>query len=160
MVDNDVLQERIREFKESLKRELPDMDVSLLLRILDIVNDSSEMFVASNPLHDDNSWVKDCPKFAVSGIEVTPEGKLMMRLSSEKHGLHAEDLKSRVKRAVKGGLSDRAQIVFTRKGDEVRITDAFSHTLVREHWSGMPFDIILASVTERVPKIPEGESAE
>ena len=160
MLEDDVLQERIREFKESLKNNVPDMDVGLLLRILHIVNESSEMFVASNPLHDDNSWVKDCPRFAITGFEITDDGKLRLRLSSDLHGMAAGTLYDRLNRAVRKGLSDRAKIVYVYKGEEIQVTDAFSHTVVRKHWAGLPFDIVLASVTEKVPRVKEDDEQE
>lgn len=157
--EDDVLYKRIKEFKESLKKSIPDMDVNLLLRILKLVNGSSEVFVAINPVHDDHSWVKDNPKYAVKGVKRTDDGRLLLRTTAEKHGMEASDLRDAVKREVKKGLSDRAKLVFLRKDEIVEITDAFSHPMVREHWSGLPFDLILATVTERPPR-PDAEQTE
>lgn len=156
--EEDALQLRIKQFKESLKKSIPDMDVNLLVRILKLMHSGSEVFVAVNPIHDDDSWVKDNPKYAVKGIKRLEDGRLLLRTTSEKHGIEAGDLLPAVRRELKKGLSDRAKIVFMRKEELVEITDAFSHSIVREHWSGLPFDLILATVTEKVPKNIEEET--
>ena len=152
--------EKVREYKKMLAETKPDMDISLLLRIIDVMNSSGEVFVAVNPLHDDNSWVTNVQKHAVKGAALNDEGKFVLKTSTDKHGIKIDELHHIIKKTMRKGLSDRASIYFVRKEELVEITDAYSHTLVRDQWSGLPFDLILANVTERVPKKKDGEEEE
>ena len=156
----DVMWDKVREYKKMLAEAKPDMDISLLLRILDVMNSSSEVFVAHNPLYDDDSWVSDVQKYAVKGAALNDEGKFVLKTSSDKQGMHVDDLHQLIKDAMRHGLSERASIYFMRKEELVEITDAYSHTLAKDQWSGLPFDLILANVTERVSKKTDEEDAE
>ena len=136
--------EKIKAYRESIKQEKPDLDVALLLRILDLVNESSEVKVAIEPINEEGEWSSSAPTYAVKGIEKLDDGRVALRTSNEKHGIEAGDLYTKLKKEFRHGSGDKAPVLFVRHGEVTQLTEAYSHALVREQWAGMPFDVILA----------------
>lgn len=150
-IEDDPLHQKVEEFKASLQKTTPDMNVSLLLRVLDVVNESSEVKYAFDPI-DDQGWVTGTEENAVGGAHVTDDGKLCLTLKSEKHGIAAGKLYSQVHKLSKKGCADSASIVVMRKGEEVKVTDIFSHSMVRQMWAGLPFDVVMVTKVDRKPE--------
>ena len=85
---DEVWAEKIKAYRDSIKEEKPDLDIELLLRILDIVNESSEMHsgIAAIPLEADE-------RMQVGYImhnERRP-GSLLLRYIDELHQVIAEN---------------------------------------------------------------------
>ena len=59
--DESVIAENARAYKESLKLAKPELDIALLFRILDMVNESSEVKIAIEPIGDEGEWTTDAP---------------------------------------------------------------------------------------------------
>lgn len=143
-MDEDILQEKIKAYRESLKEAKPDLDVALLMRILDMVNGDSEIKVAINPIAEGGEWDPKAPTYAVNGVKEMEDRRLALRVSDEKHGIAAYKLEEQYKKHLKHSKGEKMPVLFTRKGEVVKLTDVFSHALVREMWAGMPFDVVLA----------------
>lgn len=150
-IEDDPLHQKVEEFKASLQKTKPEMDVSLFLRVLDVANGASEVKYAYDPI-DDEGWIAGTDTLAVGGARVTDDGKLCLSLKSEKHGISADKLYTQVRKLAKKECAGTAPLVVMRKGEEVKVTDIYSHSLVREMWAGLPFDIVLVTKVEHKPE--------
>jgi rubrerythrin len=102
---------------------------------------------------ENEEWSELYPQFAaIADEEGFPAIAAAWRNIAKVEAYHEKRYRSLYARVADGE-------VFLRKDEIVEITDAFSHTMVREHWSGLPFDLILATVTERPPR-PDAEQTE
>ena len=156
---DDVLIEKIREYRRMLKLDKPDLDVSLLLKIFNITNESSEVFVAIEPVSETGEWVSNTPKYAVRGLKKLDDGRLVLSVNADKHGIAAGDLHEQYRKALKHASGSGVPVLFMR-GDEItQITEAFSHALLKDQWSGLPFDIVLG-VRKRAVVPVEEDTAE
>ena len=144
----DVLLERIQAYRELLKGPKPDLDIELLFRILDLVDESSEVHVAMNPVDDEGGWSSDAPKWAVSGVIHLDDGRVALRVRDDRHGIEAGKLYLRLKKEFKRQSGAKVPVLFVRGEKVTQLTDAYSHALVREEWAGMPFDLVLAVRTD------------
>ena len=154
MNDEDILAEKIKAYRESLKHQKPDLDLELLMRILDMVNGESEVKIAIDPVDEDGGWSADAPTYAVRGVTKLEDGRIALRANAEHHGIEADTLYSQLKKALKHTKGSNAPVIFVRKGEVITLTDVYSHSLVRQVYAGMPFDVVLA-VTEKKTKIEE-----
>lgn len=142
---DEVWEEKIKAYRETLKGPKPDLDMALLFRILDIVNESSEVKVAVNPVDADGGWSSEAPTYAVTGIRKLDDGRVALRVNDERHGIEAGDLYMKLKREFKHESGKKVPVLYVRGENIVELTDAYSHALVREMWAGMPFDLVLAT---------------
>ena len=141
---DEVWAEKIKAYRDSIKEEKPDLDIELLLRILDIVNESSEVKVALNPIGEEGEWSSDAPTYAVKGVTRLDDGRVALRVNDEKHGMEAGELYIKLKKEFKRSASKKVPVLFVRGEKVTQLTDAYSHALVNEQWAGMPFDVVLA----------------
>ena len=141
---DEVWAEKIKAYRESIKEAKPDLDIALLFRILDIVNESSEVKVAINPVSSEGEWSSDAPTYAVSGVRKLDDGRVALRVSDERHGMEAGTLYTQLKKQFRRTSGERVPVLFVKGETVTQLTDAYSHALVREQWAGMPFDLVLA----------------
>ena len=146
---DDVMQQMIREYRETLKKEKPELDMELLFRIMRLMNDASEVHVAIDPLTDEGEWAKDAPSYGVSGVTVLDDGRVALRVSNEKHGISIEKLESKLRKEFKHRSPVGAPVLYVHGETVTQLTEAYSHALVRDKWAGLPFDLILAIKTEK-----------
>ena len=153
---DDVLIEKIREYRKMLKMDKPDLDMALFMKILDITNESSEVKVAIEPVAETGEWLSDTPSFSVCGLKRLDDGRLVMRVNKDKPAMHAGDLFAKLKKELKNTPGDGMPLLFM-KGDEViQLTEAFSHSMTNERWAGLPFDLVLG-VRKRASKPQESQ---
>ena len=148
--------ERIRQWGESHKAEARELDFDFLCKIINRVNGSSAVKVACNPIARDGSWIPDTPCRNVSKVGVDEEGRLVLYASRDKKEMPVEKLFDKiqgVKERISGG-SSFVMVKFSSEGDAIRLTDAYSHSLVNDHWAGLPFDVVFAYYNEDTR--PEG----
>ena len=143
-IDDDILKEKIKAYRESLKGEVPDLDIELLMKVLDMVNESSEVKVAISPVTEGGGWDPNAPTYAVAGITTLDDGRISLRVHDERHGIEAGTLYLKIKKALKRRSGSKMPVIFSRKGNIVQLTDVYSHALVRQMYAGMPFDVVLA----------------
>ena len=148
-MDEDILQEKIRAYKEMLKNQRPELDMELLLRVLDMVNDESEVKVALEPVGDEGQWLKDATTYAVAGCKTLDDGRVVLRVHDEKHGIYADKLASQLQKAFKHSTPYKAPVFFIHKGEEVTLTEVYSHALVSMVYAGMPSDVVLATAKKQ-----------
>lgn len=157
---DDVLLEKIRDYRRMLKLDKPDLDVALLMKILGITNESSEVHVAIEPVRESGEWVSDTPSYAVSGLKKLDDGRLVLKVNNEKHGMAAGDLYDQYKKALKHASGSKMPVLFMRGDDVIQLTEAFSHALINEHWAGLPFNLILGVRKRAVVAVEEDEAQE
>lgn len=142
-MDDDVLQEKIREYRKMLKLDRPDLDLALLLKILDIMNDSSEVKVAIEPVSESGEWIADTPTYTVCNVKRLDDGRLVLRVNNEKHGMTVGDLYVKLTKEMKRTTGKSVPVLFMKGSEVVQLTEAFSHTMTNEQWAGLPFDLVL-----------------
>ena len=141
---DEIWEEKVKAYRESLKEEKPDLDIALLFRILDIVNESSEVKVAIDPISKDGDWASGAPTYGVKGVKRLNDGRVALRVADEKNGIAAGDLYLKLKKEFKRTKGEKVPVLFVKGEKVTQLTDAYSHALVREQWAGMPFDLVLA----------------
>lgn len=141
---DEIWEDKIKEYREMVKRDKPELDIELLFRILDIVNESSEVKVAIEPINERGEWTSDAPTYSVRGVTRLEDGRVALTVKSDKHGIEAGDLFLKLKKEFKHGNASKAPVLFVHKEKVTQLTEAYSHALVREQWAGMPFDVVLA----------------
>ena len=147
-MDDDVMREKIKAYRESLKEEKPELDIALLFRILDMVNESSEVKVAVNPVGEEGEWSSDAPTYGVSGVTTLDDGRVALTVKNDKHGIEAGDLYLKLKKQFKRTKGEKVPVLYVHKEQVTTLTDVYSHALVRQMWAGMPFDVVLATTGE------------
>lgn len=154
---DDVLIEKIREYRKMLKLDKPDLDMALLLKILDITNESSEVFVTLEPVTESGEWISDAQQYAVCGIKRLDDGRIVMRVNQEKHGMAAGDLHEQLKKLLKHTTGSKVPVLFM-KGEEItQLSEAFSHSLINDQWAGLPFNIVLGVRKRAIEVVEEDE---
>lgn len=148
-VDDSVLQEKIREYREMLKKQKPDMDMQLLFRIMRLMNESSEVHVGIDPIGEDGTWDSHSRTYSVQGVVELPDGRVALRVNSEKHGIKIDELERKLHKTFKRSTGAGVPVLFVQGETVTQLTDAYSHALVREQWAGMPFDLVLAVKTPK-----------
>ena len=141
---DEVWEEKVKAYRESIKEAKPDLDIALLFRILDIVNESSEVKVAINPISGEGDWSSDAPTYGVTGVKRLDDGRVALRVADERHGIEAGVLYNKLKKEMKRSTGEKVPVLFVKGETVTQLTDAYSHALVREQWAGMPFDLVLA----------------
>ena len=142
--DDSVMREKIQAYRDSLQGEKPELDIALLFKILDTVNDASEVHVAIDPIGEDGNWSSDAETWACAGVKRLDDGRVVLRVHDEHHGISADDLYLKLKREFKRESGKGVPVLYIRNGEVTQLTDAYSHALVKEMWAGMPFDLVLA----------------
>ena len=156
---DDVLLEKIREYRRMLKIDKPDLDLALLLKILGIMNESSQVKVAIEPVSETGEWVSDTPTFNVNGLKRLEDGRLVLRVSKEKSGMTAGDLLEKLEKELKHSSGEKMPVLFMKGDEAVQLNEAFSHSMNKEQWAGLPFDLVLG-VQKRSVKPEEDKKAE
>jgi len=153
---DDVLLEKIREYRKLLKMDKPDLDMALFLKILDITNESSEVKVALEPVSESGEWVSDTPTYSVCGVKRLEDGRLALRVNKEKHAMAAGDLFEKLKKELKKSSGDSMPVLFMQGDAVTQLTEAFSHSMTNDQWAGLPFDLVLG-VRKRANKPQEDQ---
>ena len=153
---NGVLQDKIKQYREMLKKEKPELDLELLFRILRIMNDASEVHMAIDPIAEDGQWSSSAPTFAVSGVKTLDDGRVALSVKPDKHGMSVEEVEKRLHKALKRDRGTGKPVLAVYGDTVTQLTDAYSHALVREQWAGLPFDLVLAVKTEKKPEAEDG----
>lgn len=88
---------------------------------------------------------------------------MTLHLRRDKEEMPAEKLYGQIMR-LKKKIAGDASYVMVQLGESksVRLTDAYSHSLVNAHWAGLPFDLVFAYYNEdkRPEHVPPRESDE
>ena len=153
---DDVLLEKIREYRKLLKMDKPELDMALFLKILDITNESSEVKVALEPVSESGEWISDTPTYSVCGVKRLEDGRLALRVNKEKSAMAAGDLYEKLKKELKKSSGDSMPVLFLQGDAVIQLTEAFSHSMTNDQWAGLPFDLVLG-VRKRANKPQEDQ---
>ena len=153
---DDVLLEKIREYRKLLKMDKPELDMALFLKILDITNESSEVKVALEPVSESGEWISDTPTYSVCGVKRLEDGRLALRVNKEKRAMAAGDLYEKLKKELKKSSGDSMPVLFLQGDVVIQLTEAFSHSMTNDQWAGLPFDLVLG-VRKRANKPQEDQ---
>ena len=153
---DDVLLEKIREYRKLLKMDKPELDMALFLKILDITNESSEVKVALEPVSESGEWISDTPTYSVCGVKRLEDGRLALRVNKEKRAMAAGDLYEKLKKELKQSSGDSMPVLFLQGDAVTQLTEAFSHSMTTDQWAGLPFDLVLG-VRKRANKPQEDQ---
>lgn len=145
MAELDAMQAKIKQWREANKEAPRDFDFGMLCTIVDALNDSSAVKVACNPLDEERNWVPDAVCRNVGKVDVDDQGRLVLAVRHDKEELPVEKLALQIRQLKKRRPADQSPVMLKISDTKtVRITDAYSHALVRDSWAGLPFDLVLA----------------
>lgn len=148
-MDDDALSEKIKEYREMLENERPELDMELLMRVLEMVNDESEVKVAIDPVDATGEWVATATTYAVLGLRKLDDGRLALRVADERHGIVGEKLIMQLRKEFDTNFAGhKVPVLFVHKGEVVQLTEIYSHVLVRAAYAGMPSDVVLATAIQ------------
>lgn len=157
--EQDVMLQRIQEWKDAHKDVPRELDFGFFCEIIEKVNNSSAVKVARNPTTVDGDWIHGAECINVARAIVDERGRLALQLRRDREEMSAERLieqVDRLKEQVDGKSS--AVMVQISEDREIQITDAYSHSLVSDHWAGLPFDLVFAYFDDARPGNDEVES--
>ena len=142
--------ERIQQWEEAHKAEPRDLDFDFFCKIIDRVNESSAVKLACNPITKKGDWIPGTPCHNVAKADVDDEGRLVLYARNDGKEMSAEKLYEQVHHLEKKISAGTSPIMMKRSADseEIQLTDAYSHSLVNEHWAGLPFDVVFAYYDE------------
>jgi hypothetical protein len=155
-----VLQEMIKQWKAEHKAKPRPLDFEMFQQILKMVNESSAVKVARNPLDEDHDWIPETTCLNVGKISQDDEGHLVLHVRHNKTEYSVDKLLTDLRRVGKKlslGSSIMAQV---SEKKVVQITDVYSHALVKDSWAGLPFDLVFAYYEKDEKKEEKKENTE
>lgn len=142
--DGDALHAAIAGYKEATRRYDQDLDVDYLLKTLEAVNASSAVKIACNPVDKNHDWINGTKLFNIGKIEVDAEFHLTLHVRRDNDECTAETMLEQIDKLKKTlhGTSGPVMLALAN-GEKVKLTDAYSHSLVKDACAGLPFDVVL-----------------
>lgn len=140
----DVMLQKIQEYKAMVRDKKPEVNVSFLMNVLDIVHDESEVKFAVNPLDENGNWIHGTTVTGVSSVRLLDNGGLAIGLAGGKRGMKTEDMHRQISKLQKSGCSGTASIFVFMRNEPVKITEVYAHGLRSEKVVGLPIDVVLA----------------
>ena len=145
MAEFDAMKETIKQWREAHKEAPRDFDFKMLCTIIGMLNDSSAVKVACSPLDEDRNWIADTVCHNVGKLDVDDEGRLLISIRGSKEECTVEKFDAQLRRLKKQRIADGSSVMLRLSETRiVKVTDAYSHALVRDSWAGLPFDFVLA----------------
>lgn len=142
---DDVMREMINEWKAAHKEKPRDLDFEMLCEILKHVNGNSLVKIACNPLDEDRDWIYGTECFSVGKVEVDDQGRLLIHMRRDKSEYTVDKMRDALHRLRKNSPS-RSSGIMAKVSEKkvVQLTDVYSHALMKDHWAGLPSDLVLA----------------
>ena len=154
--ENDIMRQVIEKYKDAKRGPAQDLNFDFLVRTLKSVNLSSEVKIARNPIDEKHEWVSGTVLMNVGKLFVDDDGNLTLTAKSDNSGLTADKMLQRIdKLAKKTSFSDTSPVMLAVSDDKkVQLTEAYSHSFVKDIWAGLPFDVVLGYLEKDDP-VPE-----
>ena len=142
--DNDALRSAIEGYKEATRRYDQDLDVEYLLKSLEAVSECSAVKVARNPVDKNHEWIHGTELLSIGKIDVDDEFHLTLHIRHDGGECTAETMLEQIEN-IKSKLHGTTGPVMLALSNEkkVKLTDAFSHSFVKDVCAGLPFDVVL-----------------
>ena len=145
----DALRQTIVSYKEAVRPATEDLNLEYLLKTLNSVNEASPVKVARNPLDSDRNWNPDAKLYNVRHIAVDDEGHLSVSIRKDSQEYSVERFIDDYEK-LKRKITDKKGPVMlaVSEGEGIKLTDAYSHGLAKDHLAGLPFDLVLGYFEE------------
>lgn len=139
----DVLREAVKSYKEAIREAKQDLNIGFFLKTLSVVNESSAIKLARNPVDSNGKWRRDAAIYNVRGFEIDDSGRLVVRTRVDKEELSVEKALDQLHK-LRRKINNESVIVYqVSEHKEIQITDIYSHAFVKNAWAGLPFDLVL-----------------
>lgn len=148
------LNEAVDHYKEQekAKEKPPEINVGFLKRVIDSVSDDSDIRVCIDPLDEKRRWIHDCTTLSVHDVKMDDQGRLVLYVHNDNQSITSGKLYEKIAHMGKD-LKDNAEIIFYRHDQLHKIDDIYSHTIVRNFFAGLPFDVALIAYTGKDPEV-------
>lgn len=142
--ENDALRGAVKNFKDAMRKVDQDLDVDFLLKTLGMVNEHSAVKVARNPVDANHEWISGTKLHNIGKVEVDDEFHLLLHIRHDGAECTAEKLLEHIEVAKKKMHATMGPVMLqVSDSKKVQITDVFSHSLVKDMYAGVPFDVVL-----------------
>ncbi len=142
------LQEAVRSYREAMRPPKHDLDVEFFAKTMGVVNESSPLKVARNPIDADGRWRHDAVLRNVRGLELGDTGKLTIYARGDKEEFPVEKAIDQLNALRRMLANDDPIMFYVSEEKQVRITDIYSHAFFKDAWAGLPFSLVLAYFDE------------
>lgn len=140
--------EAIKSYREAMRPPKQDLNIEFFIKTLRVMNDSSALKVARNPVDANGRWRRETVLRNVRSIELDDKGRLSLQLRGDNTEYPVEKaIDEIIKYRKRLGNDDPIMLTFSEE-KQVRITDAYSHAFARDFFAGLPFDLVLAYFDE------------
>lgn len=140
------LEEAVYDYRKKHPGPLPDYDAKYVLDTLFHANGSSNIRIAINPVSNDR-WDRDARFFGITGCYVSDNHWLVFKVHRDRATLTADELIERINKAMKNYPYKHIPVAFEYGEELHKLTDMFGHSVVKDMWAGLPFDIVMAETT-------------
>ena len=143
--DENVLKEKVHEYKQAHPEALPDCDFAFLLKTIDKMSDSSKVKAARNAFNEKREWKPGTETWNVGKVYLAEDRSITFALRREGEAITIEELRDQLAPIEKKVPVKSTVPVMLALSDErrVQITDLYAHSLISEKWAGMPVDFVL-----------------
>ena len=139
-----ILREKVDEYKKAHPDSLPEFDYALLLKSLNIMNESSVLKIARNALSEKREWIPGTETWNVGRVYLSEDHCVTFTVSLGDHEMTVEKLMEELNPINKKlPLKSVPVMIDLGNGDCVKAEDLYAHSLVSSMWAGLPVDIVL-----------------
>ena len=149
---NEVLREKVDDYKKSHPEDLPELDYAFFLRSISRVNESSPVKIARNAFNDMREWIPGTRTYNVSGVFLGEDSSVTFVMSGSDHCTTVDALLDELENINKKlPLKNVPIMIQIDQETTVQATDLYAHSLVSDAWAGMPADFVLCYNQEKKP---------
>ena len=149
----EILREKVSEYKAAHPEALPEFDYALLLKSIDRMNDDSPVKIARNAFNEKREWIPGTETWNVSGVYLSDDNCITFTVSHGDRVMTVAQLLEALhdinKRLPLKGLPVMIQL---NEETRVKATDLYAHSLVTSMWAGMPADFVLCFTQKKEKK--------
>ncbi len=158
---DEILHDKVEDFKEKHPFFLVDLDYALFLRALERVNDNSPVKIARNALNEKREWISGTTVYNVGKVFLSDDHCLVFVLSHSDNVMTVAQLLETLFELNKRIVLDNFPLMI-QVNEETRIeaTDLYAHSLVTSMWAGLPLDVVLCFTQEQPKKNHSSETNE
>lgn len=154
----EVLREKVDEYKRTHPEVLPEFDYALLVKSMKRVNEDSPVKIARNAVNEMREWIPGSETWNVGRVYLSDDHYVTFTVSHGDKAMTVSDLFDELEEIDKKlPLKDVPIMIQLNETTRIRATDLYAHSLVSSMWAGLPVDFVLC-YTQKTTKKHEPEA--
>ena len=138
------MQEKVDEYKATHRDPLPELDLALLIKSMDKLNGSCPIKIARNAVDEQRNWIPGTLTSNVGKVYLDDKHNVVFKLRQDGGSMTIDELRDELDPILKRlPLKNADLMVELGEDKKVKLTELFSHSLVKDMWAGLPFDFVM-----------------